>query len=72
MNGMQLGIYSFGDRHPDPVTGGQVAVADALAQTLERIRLADELGLGFYGLGEHHLADYSISTTRTWDSSHRN
>ncbi|ONI84552.1 luciferase [Saccharothrix sp. ALI-22-I] len=62
---MQLGVYSFGDRHPDPVTGEQVSVADKLAQTLERIKLADELGLGFYGLGEHHLPDYAISNPGT-------
>lgn len=67
---MQLGVYSFGDRHPDPVTGERVSVADKLAQTVERIKLADELNLGFYGLGEHHLADYSISNTPMWDSSH--
>ena len=69
--GVQLGVYSFGDRHRDPLTGEQVSVADKLAQTLERIKLADELGLGFYGLGEHHLPDFSISSTRTWDRSHR-
>nr|WP_042180368.1 LLM class flavin-dependent oxidoreductase [Kibdelosporangium sp. MJ126-NF4]CEL14354.1 putative oxidoreductase protein [Kibdelosporangium sp. MJ126-NF4]CTQ88720.1 putative oxidoreductase protein [Kibdelosporangium sp. MJ126-NF4] len=62
---MELGIYSFGDRHPDPVTGEQVSVADALAQTIERIRLADELGLSFYGLGEHHLDQYAISNPAT-------
>ena len=28
---MELGIYSFGDRHPDPMTGAQVSVADRLA-----------------------------------------
>ncbi|MFC6089837.1 LLM class flavin-dependent oxidoreductase [Saccharothrix lopnurensis] len=62
---MQLGVYSFGDRHPDPGTGEQVTVADALRQSLERIRLADELGLGFYGLGEHHLPAYSVSSPGT-------
>ena len=48
---MKLGIYSFGDRAPDPRTGEQPTVAQTLANTLERIKLADELGLGFYGLG---------------------
>ncbi|WP_026425991.1 LLM class flavin-dependent oxidoreductase [Actinokineospora inagensis] len=62
---MELGIYSFADRHPDPVTGDQVPVAEALANTLERIRLADELGLSFYGLGEHHLDNYAISSPTT-------
>lgn len=62
---MELGIYSFGDRPPDPFTGEQVPVADRLAQTLERIKLADELGLGFYGLGEHHLDSFAISNPGT-------
>ena len=62
---MDLGIYSFGDRHPDPITGEQLSVADTYQNTLERIRLADELGLSFYGLGEHHLDQYSISNPAT-------
>jgi probable LLM family oxidoreductase len=62
---MELGIYSFGDRHPDPFTGKQVPVAEQYANTLERIRLADQLGLGFYGLGEHHLDTYAISNPGT-------
>lgn len=62
---MQLGVYSFADRNPDPATGAQVSVADALAHQLERIKLADELGLGFYGLGEHHLEQYAISSPGT-------
>lgn len=62
---MELGIYSFGDRSPDPRTGAQVSVAEALANTLERIKLADELGLSFYGLGEHHLDQYAISNPGT-------
>ena len=42
---MELGIYSFGDRHPDPRTGAQRSVAQTYTETLERIRLADQLGL---------------------------
>ncbi|GHE99212.1 oxidoreductase [Amycolatopsis deserti] len=62
---MELGIYSFGDRPADPVTGEQRSVSQALADTLERMKLADELGLGFYGLGEHHLDSYAISNPAT-------
>jgi len=62
---MELGIYSFADRHPDPLTGEQISVSRALANTIERIKLADELGLGFYGLGEHHLDTYAISNPGT-------
>jgi probable LLM family oxidoreductase len=62
---MDLGIYSFGDRSPHPITGAQVSVAQAYANTLERIKLADQLGLSFYGLGEHHLDLFSISNPAT-------
>jgi probable LLM family oxidoreductase len=62
---MELGIYSFADRHPDPLTGEQLPVSKALSNTLERIKLADELGLGFYGLGEHHLENYASSNPGT-------
>jgi probable LLM family oxidoreductase len=62
---MELGIYSFGDRSPDPHTGEQLSVAQTLANTLERIKLADELGLSFYGLGEHHLDNFAISNPGT-------
>jgi probable LLM family oxidoreductase len=62
---MELGIYSFGDRHADPLTGEQDSVADKLAQTLERIKLAEDVGLSFYGLGEHHLDQYAISNPGT-------
>ncbi|NIH86010.1 LLM class flavin-dependent oxidoreductase [Amycolatopsis granulosa] len=62
---MELGIYSFGDRPPDPITGVQLPVSTALRNTLERIRLADQLGLGFYGVGEHHLDSYAISNPAT-------
>lgn len=62
---MDLGIYSFGDRHPDPFTGEALSVAQAYANTLERITLADQVGLSFYGLGEHHLDTYSISNPGT-------
>ncbi|MCW2973457.1 MAG: oxidoreductase, partial [Thermoleophilia bacterium] len=36
-----------------------------LEQTLERIQLAEEVGLDFYGLGEHHLDTYAISNPAT-------
>src|SRR3954463_10990305 len=62
---MELGISSFPARHPAPLTGEQIPVSRALADTIERIKLADELGLGFYGLGEHHLDQYAISSPGT-------
>ena len=58
---MDLGIYSFGDIHPNPVTGERVSPAQRLADLLERIRLAEQVGLGFFGIGEHHRPDYAVS-----------
>ncbi|PUB20810.1 putative LLM family oxidoreductase [Promicromonospora sp. AC04] len=62
---MELGLISFADRYPDPHTGKQITVADQLANALERIRLAEEAGFSFYGLGEHHLDIYAISSPGT-------
>ncbi|GGL89830.1 LLM class flavin-dependent oxidoreductase [Nakamurella endophytica] len=62
---MELGIYTFGDIHPDPVTGARVSPAQRLADVLERIRLAEAVGLDHFGIGEHHRRDYSISAPAT-------
>ncbi|GAA3885330.1 LLM class flavin-dependent oxidoreductase [Saccharothrix violaceirubra] len=62
---MQLGVYSFADRSPDALTGEQLSVADELANTVERIKVADQVGLGFYGLGEHHLENFASSNPAT-------
>jgi probable LLM family oxidoreductase len=58
---MQLGLISFGDRRLDPATGARQPVEEVLREQLERIVLADQVGLGFYGLGEHHIEQYAIS-----------
>jgi len=63
--GMEFGIYSFGDIHQDPQSGSRVSVEQNLADTIERIRLADATGLDYFGLGEHHRPDYSISAPAT-------
>lgn len=58
---MQLGVMSFGDRRADPATGTRLPVAQVLKEQLERIVLAEQVGLDFYGLGEHHIEEYAIS-----------
>jgi probable LLM family oxidoreductase len=62
---MEFGIYSFGDIHQDPTNGARVSVEQNLADTIERIRLADVSGVDYFGLGEHHRPDYSISAPAT-------
>ncbi len=63
---MELGLYSFAENTPDPLNGGRVqSPAERLADLIEEIELADQLGLAFYGLGEHHRADYVASAPVT-------
>lgn len=62
---MELGVYTFGDVHPDPVTGATTSPAQRLREVLERIRLAEEVGLDHVGVGEHHRPDYAISSPAT-------
>ncbi len=58
---MQLGLYTFGDLMPDPLTGERISPQQRIANLLEEIELADQLGLDVFGLGEHHRPDYLIS-----------
>lgn len=62
---MELGFYTFGDIHPDPVTGEVVTPGQRIRDVLERIRLAEEVGLAYAGIGEHHRDDYAISAPAT-------
>lgn len=63
---MELGLYSFAENTPDPLNGNHVqSPAERLRDLIEEIELADQLGLAFYGLGEHHRADYVASAPVT-------
>jgi probable LLM family oxidoreductase len=62
---MQLGVYTFGDIPTDPSTGRPASAERQLAETIERVRLADEAGLDWFGIGEHHRPEYSISSPAT-------
>ena len=60
---MQLGIYSFGDRARR--VDGETSSAQAQRNLLEAIQLADQVGLDYFGIGEHHteLAPASAAAT---------
>ncbi|WP_073052860.1 LLM class flavin-dependent oxidoreductase [Kaistia soli] len=58
---MELGIYTFGDLMADPTNGVRISPQQRIANLLEEIELADQLGLDVFGLGEHHRPDYLIS-----------
>jgi probable LLM family oxidoreductase len=60
-NILELGLDTFGD-----VTVGDNGTAKTHAQVIRDVIdeavLADELGIDFIGLGEHHRADFAISS----------
>ena len=58
---MEIGIYSFVERTPDPATGRLVTAEQRLRDLLEEIELADQVGLDVFGVGEHHRPDYLAS-----------
>jgi probable LLM family oxidoreductase len=58
---MELGIGMFGDLSFDPQTGKPRHAGLKLQEILEQIKLADEVGLDVFGLGEHHRPDYAVS-----------
>jgi probable LLM family oxidoreductase len=62
---MELGLYTFGDVHPDPVSGTRTSPAQRLREILERVRLAEQVRLDHVGVGEHHRPDYAISSPST-------
>lgn len=60
-NQMEIGISTFLATTPDPATGDALSQAERLRQAVEEIKLADEVGLDVYGIGEHHRPDYAAS-----------
>ncbi|MEP7164272.1 MAG: LLM class flavin-dependent oxidoreductase [Ferruginibacter sp.] len=58
---MEIGIGMFGDLHIDK-NGNTQPAGQRLREIIEEIKLMDELGLDFYGIGEHHRPDYAVST----------
>src|SRR6186713_2537949 len=58
---MELGIGMFGDLHINK-NGETQPAGQRLKELIEEIKLMDETGLDFYGIGEHHRPDYAVST----------
>jgi probable LLM family oxidoreductase len=58
---MEIGIYTFAERTPD-ANGHLVSAEQRLADLLEEMELADQLGLDVFGVGEHHRPDYVVSS----------
>jgi len=58
---MELGVGMFGDLNIN--SKGEVQpTGQRLQEIIEEIKLMDETGLDFFGIGEHHRPDYAVST----------
>ncbi|KRF20086.1 luciferase [Nocardioides sp. Soil797] len=57
----ELGVYSFGNT-PRTADGGHGPTAQAIRDVLEAVQLAEEVGLDFFGFGEHHTASMPLSS----------
>ncbi|MET4139878.1 LLM class flavin-dependent oxidoreductase [Pedobacter sp. UYP1] len=59
---MELGISMFGDLRVDPITNKFQPAQQRLGEIIEEIKLMDELGLDYFGIGEHHRPDFAVSS----------
>jgi probable LLM family oxidoreductase len=57
----ELGLYSFAELTPHPKTGKLISPAARLANLLETVELAEQVGLDVFALGEHHRPDFVSS-----------
>ena len=59
---MELGFYTFADMQPDSSSGTAINTNKRIQDLMEEIKLADQLGMDVFGVGEHHRADYAVSS----------
>ncbi|MDF1524287.1 MAG: LLM class flavin-dependent oxidoreductase, partial [Trueperaceae bacterium] len=56
-----IGVFTFGDHGPDPVTGLAPSPAERMRQVVDEAVLAEQVGLDVFGVGEHHRGDFILS-----------
>ncbi len=61
---LEFGLDTFGDVTNDAL-GATLPHAQVIRNVIEEAVLADQLGIDFIGLGEHHRADFAISSPET-------
>jgi probable LLM family oxidoreductase len=62
---LELGLDTFGDVTVDPQTGRPLSQPEVIRNVVEEAVLADELGIDFIGVGEHHRVDFAVSAPDT-------
>lgn len=58
---MEIGIYTFAENTPDPVSGHMLSAHQRIQELLEEIELAEQVGLDVFAIGEHHRPDFIAS-----------
>ncbi|WP_397539903.1 LLM class flavin-dependent oxidoreductase [Rummeliibacillus pycnus] len=59
---MEFGVYTLADIGPNPYTGQTISAKERIKEVMAAAKLADELGLQIFGVGEHHRLDYAVSS----------
>jgi len=59
---MELGISMFGDIQYNLQTGKKLPSQQRYQEMLEQVKLADQVGLDYFGMGEHHREDYAVTS----------
>jgi alkanesulfonate monooxygenase SsuD/methylene tetrahydromethanopterin reductase-like flavin-dependent oxidoreductase (luciferase family) len=58
---LELGLDTFGDV-TSATDGTPLSHAQVIRNVIDEAVLADSLGIDFFGLGEHHRADFAVSS----------
>src|ERR1700743_1279293 len=58
---IQVGVDSFAARSAD----NKITASESILNLVERIKLADQIGLDVFGVGEHHRQDFLDSSPVT-------
>ncbi|TMI67758.1 MAG: LLM class flavin-dependent oxidoreductase, partial [Bacteroidetes bacterium] len=59
---MEIGIYTFAEITPDPLTGKTISTHQRIRNLMEEIELAEQVGLDVFAVGEHHRPDFAVSS----------
>lgn len=65
MKKLEFGLMTFADVAPETVSGKGINAHHRIQYLLEEIKLADQLGIDVFGIGEHHRPDYAVSSPTT-------
>ncbi|KRC53535.1 MULTISPECIES: LLM class flavin-dependent oxidoreductase [unclassified Nocardioides] len=62
MTDLVFGLDTFGDVTLDPTTGERLDHPQVIRNVVEQAVLADQVGVDVFGIGEHHRADFAVTS----------